>query len=91
MIKTSIIVQVRKIRAWWYKERLYQIPEARKRGANPRATPSQHHEVPIRLVNLQKIMTLRCATPGLSESNPTSGKMSRKACMYVEKLIEISE
>ena len=32
-------------------------------------------------LNLQKTMILRCATPGLSESNPTSGKMSHSGVL----------
>ena len=50
-------------------------------GANPRAIPSHRHGVPVHLVNLRKIMILRCATQGLSESNPTSGKMSHSGVL----------
>ena len=55
--------------------------EARQRSVIPRASPSHHYGYLFIGLNLQKIMILRCATPGLSESNPTSGKMSHNGVL----------
>ena len=52
--------------------------EAREESVNPRANPMHHQGYLFIWLHLQKIKVLRCATPGLSESNPTSGKRKLK-------------